>query len=114
MGRETWLYVGETKNGTPRMVPVHPAIRNELKRLPFQRHCRDYYAAFERARQKAGMMHVTMHDLRHSLASEIISRSGTLADVQAALHHRSVVSARPYAHLYPERLTEIILKIGRS
>lgn len=109
---QRWLLAGETKNGTPRMVPIHPAIESSLKLLPFTRHWRDYYAAFERAREAAGLDHVRMHDLRHSLASEIISRGGTLPDVQAALHHTSVVSARRYAHLYPNRLRSIILKVG--
>lgn len=113
-GRELWLEVGVTKNGTPRMVPVHPAIRADLERLPFRRHWRDYYAAFEAARDRAGLPHITMHDLRHSLASAIISAGGTLPDVQAALHHKSVTSARRYAHLYPERLRDILLKVGRK
>ena len=110
--RRGWLSAGTTKNGTPRMVPVHPAIRRDLKRLPFTRHWREYYAAFERARAKVGMKHLRMHDLRHSLASEIISRGGTLPDVQAALHHRDAASARRYAHLYPKRLKAVILGVG--
>jgi len=110
---ETWISVGITKNGTPRMVPVHPAIERDLKRLPFTRPARAYYSAFQRARSKAGLGHIRMHDLRHSLASEIISRGGTLADVQGALHHKSVASSRRYAHLYPSRLRSIMLKVGR-
>lgn len=109
---QVWLYVGETKNGTPRMVPVHPAIRGDLKRLPFTRHWRDYYAAFEAAKKKAGLKHVRMHDLRHSLASAIISQGGTLADVQEALHHRDAASAKRYAHLYPERLRKVMGRIA--
>lgn len=110
---QTWLEIGRTKNGTPRMVPVHPAIEPDLKRLPFTAERRHYYAAFQRARTKAGLPHLRMHDLRHSLASEIISRGGTLADVQGALHHKSLASSRRYAHLYPERLRAIMLKVGR-
>jgi len=113
-GRQVWLYVGETKNGTPRMVPVHPEVKACLKLLPFKRHWRDYYAEFEKARKKAGLPKLRMHDLRHSLASEIVSNGGTLADVQAALHHQSVASARRYAHLYPERTRHIMLKVGRK
>jgi site-specific recombinase XerD len=110
-GRQLWLAAGMTKNGTPRMVPVHPAIQADLARLPFKRHWRDYYAAFERARKKAGMPRLRMHDLRHSLASAIISRGGTLADVQAALHHQDAASAKRYAHLYPERLRKVMGRI---
>lgn len=108
---QVWLYAGMTKNGTPRMVPVHPVIRSSLKYLPFKRHWRDYYAAFERARKRAGLPHLRMHDLRHSLASEIISRGGTLSDVQAALHHQDAASAKRYAHLYPARTRLIMLKV---
>lgn len=110
---QPWLYVGETKTGKIRMVPVHPAAAADLKRLPFTRHWRDYYAAFERARAKVGMKHVRMHDLRHSLASEILSSGGTLGDVQGALGHESVVSSRRYAHLYPERLARVMLRVGK-
>lgn len=113
-GRELWLTVGRTKNDTPRMVPVHPAIRRDLERLPFRRHWRDYYEAFVDARDRAGLAHVRMHDLRHSLASAIISSGGTLPDVQAALNHKSVVSARRYAHLYPERLRKIVMRLGKK
>jgi integrase len=110
---QVWLTAGLTKNGTPRMVPIHPAIRGCLKFLPFKRHWRDYYADFELARKKAGLKHIRMHDLRHSLASEIISRGGTLSDVQGALHHQDAASAKRYAHLYPDRLRTIMLRVGK-
>lgn len=108
---QVWLHAGMTKNGTPRMVPVHPAIRSCLRFLPFKRHWRDYYAQFEKARKVAGLPHVRMHDLRHSLASEILSRGGTLADVQGALHHQDAASAKRYSHLYPGRLRQVMLKV---
>jgi len=95
------------------MVPIHPAISKEIKMLPFTGHWRNYYKSFERARKKAGLPHVRMHDLRHSLASEIISNGGTLSDVQAALHHESVASSKRYAHLYPERVRAVMLRVGR-
>lgn len=113
-GRELWLKVGMTKNGTPRMVPVHPKARWALKHLPFERHWRDYYKEFEAARTAAGMGHVRAHDLRHSLASAIISAGGTLDDVRVALHHESLQSSQRYAHLYPERVRRVILSVGRK
>jgi len=110
--RQLWLYVGTTKNGSPRMVPVHPAIRRDLRRLPFKRHWRDYYAEFESARKKAGLSHVRMHDLRHSFASAILSQGGNLGHVQAALHHQDAASTKRYSHLYPGELRRIIKKIA--
>lgn len=111
-GNTVFLAVGKTKNGTPRMVPVHPAARASLKRLPFTAHWRTYYTEFEAARAAIGRPEVTMHDLRHSLASAIISGGGTLADVQGALHHQSQQSSARYAHLYPQRLKAVLFKVG--
>jgi site-specific recombinase XerD len=82
-----------------------------LRYLPFKRHWRTYYAEFETARKKAGMPQVTMHTLRHSLASAIVSQGGTLVDVSAALHHKSVASSKRYAHLYPRRVRKVIMGV---
>lgn len=109
-----WLTAGKTKNGTPRMKPIHPHAVWALKHMPFKLHWRTYFKKFDRARRELGLRHVNPHDLRHSLASEIISQGGTLADVQGALHHDSVVSSRRYAHLYPERLADVLLGVGQK
>ena len=113
-GRELWMKVGTTKNGTPRMVPVPPKARWALEHLPFERDWWDYYKEFKAARKAAGLKRVTPTTLRHSLASAIISRGGTLQDVGAALHHKSIGSSKRYAHLYPERVRQVILAIGRK
>lgn len=109
-----WLYCGVTKNGSPRMKPVHQQARWALRHLPFERHWRTYYAAFEAARAKLGLEHVRAHDLRHSLASEIIHRGGSPLDVQEALHHDSALSTRRYMHLYPERVRDVLLGVGKK
>lgn len=111
LGRELWLDVGPTKNGTPRMVPVHDAIRPCLRYLPFTKHWRTYYAEFETARKKANLPKITMHTLRHSLASAIVSSGGTLVDVGAALHHKSAASSKRYSHLYPDRVKKVIFGV---
>ena len=109
--RGAWLSIADTKTGAPHMVPVHAAIRADLKRLPFARPMREYFDEFASAREKAGMPHVRPHDLRHSLASALISRGATLAEVGRALGHKSALSTRRYAHLYPERLRQIVARI---
>ena len=110
-GRVTWLKIADTKNREPKMVPVHPAITEDLKRLPFAHHWRTYYAAFEIARQRANLPHVNMHDLRHSLASALISQGETLAVVGKALGHKSAQSTERYAHLYPEAVARAVKRI---
>jgi integrase len=109
-----WLKADLTKNGTPRTKPIHKEAMWALKHLPFTQHWRTYYKRFEGARKSLGLDHVRAHDLRHSLASEIISKGGTLSDVQGALHHDSVVSAKRYAHLHPERLESVLMGVGQK
>lgn len=111
IGRQTWLRIDDTKNAEPKMVPVHPAITEDLKRLPFEHHWRTYYARFEAAREKAEMEGVNMHDLRHSLASVLISQGETLTVVGKALGHKSAQSTERYAHLYPEVVARAVKKI---
>lgn len=108
---DLWLNVGMTKNGTPRMVPVHPAIRESLKFLPWGRSKARIWHYFDLARKAAGLPGLRMHDLRHSLASAIVSAGGTLHDVAAALHHESLASSKRYAHLYPSRLQAIYRRV---
>ncbi len=114
IGRGTWLKVADTKNAEPKMVPVHPAIRQDLKRLPFKHHWRTYYARFEAARDRAALPGITMHTLRHSLASTLISQGETLAVVGRALGHKSSQSTERYAHLYPEAVARAVRKIPKG
>lgn len=113
-GDDVWLYLGKTKNGQERMKWVHPDARGDLRHLPFPYNANYYYARFRAARKAIGMPELNPHDLRHSLASEIVSKGGTLVDVQEALHHEAMQSSRRYSHLYPERMKTVLSGIGRK
>ncbi len=113
-GDDVWLYLGKTKSGAERMKWVHPEARGDLRHLPFARGYAAYYTRFREARAAIGRTDLNPHDLRHSLASVIVSDGGTLTDVQEALHHESIQSSRRYAHLYPERMKTVLSGIGRK
>ncbi len=114
-GADIWLQIGVTKNGQPVMKPVHPAVRDCLKFIPWQHADSWFYKEWRAAVKKIGRPDLHPHDLRHSLGSEVLSRpGGTLADVKAALHHQSVQAANRYAHLYPERAKEILMAVGKK
>lgn len=112
-GRDVWLEIGKTKNGRRVMKPVHPAVVGDLRFIPWQHSDKWFYDRWHEATEKIGREDLKPHDLRHSLASEVLSRKGgTLDDVRAALHHQSLQAADRYAHLYPERMKAIIHAIG--
>lgn len=102
----------DTKNGTPRVVPIHPRIATAAKVPLTPRSQIDYW--WRKARTAAGLEHVTLHDLRHSSASAMVNAGIDLATVGAVLGHRSVASTKRYAHWGVERLAEAVGSIGKK
>lgn len=106
------LQVGVTKNGAPRLVPVHPKAIWALDYLPFERSAHYYYDRFCAVRAVAGLADLVPHDGRHIVATDIIMNDGTLPDVAAALHHKSLLSSARYAHLLTGHTEKVLFKIG--
>lgn len=59
---------------------------------------------WDKARAKAGLKEVRMHDLRHSFASAMVNMGMTLYDVKEMLGHANIKTTERYAHLSRERL----------
>lgn len=107
---------GETKNGDPKLVPIHPRLRCRLHLYPIAMSASTYDKAFARARDAAGFAvgDVRIHDLRHGTASEIINNGGDLFVVGKVLGHRSIQSSARYAHLLTERMVQHVDGIGTA
>jgi integrase len=111
---EVLLEVGRTKNGSPRLVPVHPKALWALDYLPFKHGARYFYDRFREAREAAGLPGLWIHDGRHIVATDIIRRGGSLPDVSAALHHKSLMSSARYAHVVTEHTKRVLFSIGEK
>ncbi len=107
------LSVADTKNGQPRIVPVHPRIAH-LARGPWPPAVTVWTAskAFKAAARGVGLGHARLHDLRHSAASEMINAGVDLFTVGGVLGHKSAVSTARYAHLAQASLRAAVGKIG--
>ena len=114
VGRDVWLRVGITKNGTPRMKWVHPDARWALKYLPFTHTAKYYYERFCKARAKMGLSELTAHDMRHVVATDIRRRGGSLGDVGAALDHDSHQASFRYAHITSPQVKRVLAGVGRK
>ena len=107
-----WV-LDDTKNGSPRIVPIHPRVAvcaarfTPCPKITIQR-------AWERARGLAGLSHVHFHDLRHSAASELINAGVDLYTVGRVLGHKDSRSTMRYSHLAVETLTAAVGMIGRK
>jgi integrase len=123
-------YRGPTKGGKPRMVPLLPRLREELKRwraarpgvgealvFPSARtggmHTKDFDAGWPSVAKKLGR-HVRFHDLRHTCASHLVMGSWgvrlTLEQVKTWLGHTTIAVTERYAHLAPESIVETVRK----
>jgi integrase len=106
--------LGTTKNGRPRIVPIHPKIAVLARRMKFTIADHKLKDEWDKARLKAGHPDVRFHDLRHSAASEMVNSGVDLYTVGRVLGHTSMTSTRRYAHLLTDRLADAIGKIGKD
>jgi len=100
-----------TKNGQARVLPLTPAVVEELKRFAAGRSTlvfRSPKAAervfkfepkFLEALRQARIRGATFHTLRHSAASMLARNGATLLEVGDLLGHRQLQTTRRYSHL---------------
>jgi len=90
-----FLYDGqiiETKTGKARKPKRNAEAKpvTEIKR------------SFNSALKRAGIVDFRFHDLRHTFASQLIMKGGTLKDVQELLGHKTMTMTLRYTHLTQE------------
>ncbi len=102
--------LADTKNGQPRVVPMHRKIRSAAAVPLVGRSKLSHY--WDKARGACGLPHVHLHDLRHSAASEMVNAGVDLATVGAVLGHTTTASTKRYSHWAIARLAEAVDKIG--
>ncbi|WP_343722339.1 site-specific integrase [Herbaspirillum seropedicae] len=106
--------LADTKNGSPRMVPVHPRIKYAARVFDQSIPKITIQANFRKARERTGLDHLHLHDLRHSAASELINAGVDLYTVGRVLGHKDSRSTQRYAHLAIGTLTDAVAKIGKK
>ncbi len=102
----------DTKNGAPRIVPMHPKIRSAARVQLVDRSKLPYWWSLARA--ACALEHVHLHDLRHSAASAMVNAGEDLATVGAVLGHKSAASTKRYSHWATARLAAAVGKIGKK
>lgn len=106
--------LSDTKNGRPRIVPIHPRIAVLARRAKFTLTVKQFETEWMKARELAGHPETKFHDLRHGAASEMINAGIDLFTVGGVLGHKSVVSTKRYSHLVTDKLASAISEIGRK
>jgi integrase len=109
-----------TKEEDTRYLPLHPEVREALKKLP--RHLTGYvfvnrhgrplsasqvYVHWRQAAEKAGIKVTNYEGTRHSLASQAINRGVSERIVGDMLGHKTLTSTRRYAKMRTETLRHV-------
>lgn len=107
------LLLPETKNGTPRRVPLSTAALVVLDALPRRLDGKVWgmrpdsiSQAFERVCKAAGVEGLTFHDLRHEATSRLFEKGLGLMEVASITGHKTVQMLKRYTHLRAEDLVE--------
>lgn len=114
-----YLRVPLSKSGKPRLIPLSSAAMEVLQRVPRTEGCpyvvpnpdtgKPYvsvYASWDRARKKAGLQDVRLHDLRHSYASSLVNAGTSIYVVSKVLGHSQIKNTMRYSHLSQETLVD--------
>ncbi|MDE0715691.1 MAG: tyrosine-type recombinase/integrase [Gammaproteobacteria bacterium] len=110
-----------------RQVPLTPAVESVLSGIPRKRgnpwviagrkaggHLKGIDLAWRRLREKAGLLDVHIHDLRHSYASRSLALGEGLSTIGDLLGHRDVSTTARYAHLVKDAERASAARVGHS
>ena len=122
--------LSETKNGSPRHLPLIPSVLEQLKTLPrpidstvclfpseTNKH-KSYYHGFrkhwDKALEDAGITDFRFHDLRHSAASFLTEKGVPLVTVAEILGHRSMAMVQRYSHVHTAAKAKVVNEIFKD
>jgi integrase len=114
--RRTWR-IPTTKAGKARHVPLSAAVLSVLSQVPRLDGCPyvvpnpktrqpyvSIFCSWNTARKAAGLPEVRMHDLRHSMASNMVNSGRSIYEVAKVLGHTQLKTSQRYSHLNQETL----------
>lgn len=105
-----WVLL-DTKNRSPRNVPIHPKVAVCARRF---KACPKItiQVNWRKARDTSGLQHLHFHDLRHSAASAMLGAGVDLYTIGKVLGHKDSRSTQRYSHLSMDAITRAVHKIG--
>jgi integrase len=101
-----WLVIPQTKNGSPRGVPLTQRAFDALSDLwslgfPSKQRVRQH---FEKARETALLDDVVFHTLRHTCCTRLMQASVDIQKCKEWMGHRSINTTMRYRHVTDEML----------
>lgn len=114
--RRIWR-IDKNKSGKTRHVPLSSSVLAILEKIPRWKGCpyvvpnqktlqpfSCVFRSWNTARKEAGMPQLRMHDLRHSMASNMVNSGRSIYEVAKVLGHAQIKTTARYSHLSQETL----------
>jgi integrase len=116
------VYLHDTKNGEPRLVPLTSRARQVLESRVLQQKAsgsnsqrifpkgsRDWLrSTWDRLRNQLELDDVVWHTFRHTTCSRLVQGGVPLLHVKEWMGHSSIQTTMRYAHLAPKHLQEVV------
>lgn len=110
------LYIGVSKNGDPRLVPLTDRARKvlEARTKDHKDHLFPYKtdhwtrSVWERVRNHLELEDVVWHTFRHTTCSRLVQGGVPLPHVKEWMGHKTIITTMRYAHLAPKHLQEVV------
>ena len=106
-------YLPDTKNGTPRSVPLSTRAIEAINSLPirmsgvlFEYKPDAYTRGFIKTCKKSSITDLHAHDLRHEATSRLFEKGLDMMQVKAITGHKSLQMLSRYTHLNAEELAD--------
>jgi integrase len=129
--RNGFLYLRQTKTSESRQIPINDSLELMFKQIKSEQNpkghnvirlngkpvkslksedvftyrgepVKEVKRSFKTAVKDAEIQDFRFHDLRHTFASQVLMKGGTLKDVQELLGHKTMTMTLRYAHLTQE------------
>lgn len=113
---DSTVYIGDTKNGDSRTVPLSPraleiVLKQEKKLYGriFEIRGDSVGQAFRRITKRAKISDLRFHDLRHEATSRLFEKGLQIMEVSAITGHKDLASLKRYTHLRPADLAKRLM-----
>ena len=118
-----YLWVLNTKNNKPRKLIITRQMRWLFKRMehkseyvftsPTGMQYKDLKHTFARTVKRAGIPHITMHELRHTTGSRMNEQGIDIATIQEYLDHADIKTTRGYIHKPRKNIEFAVEKLSK-
>lgn len=109
--KRNYLYVRKGKGGKDRIIPFTSSVRDDLKSVVTEEESRllpccgqTVLSRLKKLADRAGIdKEVTIHGLRHSIATHLLQQGMPLEQIRIFLGHSSLETTQVYTHLLEEQ-----------